>query len=587
VKVLPIAVAAVVLSACGPVERPDRPVPIPQPHPQALQEAATAFHTLRDAFLGWYYEAHPVRASELGVRAHDSAMPGMDRASVQRRVDALLDWQAQLGRIPARLMRDGDRFDHAVLDFGIRGELLELEEIRRWVTDPRTYTELIARGLSSVADQPYETPSASAAAMRGRLDASPAVLEAARANLRTPPRAWTERALEHGAQLLEYVERELPAHLADGLAGDREGVEAARQRLVLALRDHLRWLESDLLPVSTGEYRLGRYLFARQLLYNEHVGLTLEELDRLNEENIAEYQERIRRTAAEIDPGRSARAVMDALSRSQLTAGGAAPAARAVMLEARDWVIASELVSVPSSAVPVVRESPAFARHERASLTLAGRLDIPGAGAFYNVTPPMPEWLLPAETLHETFPGRYLYEQHARAGAHALRRVFVPRSVVDGWSQYGEQAMMDEGFRAGDPAARLGQLRRALDAHVRWYAALHLHAFNRPEPQVIGRMMELMQVDEVGAQQELARAGHEIDLLAPAFGRVQIMELRRIYEERAREREGEFSLREFHDRLLALSLPLPLAAEALMPTPSQRPAAHGVRPTRGVQRVDW
>jgi uncharacterized protein (DUF885 family) len=589
VKVLPTAVAVLLVSACGPVERPDRPVPIQEPSPQALQESATAFHTLRDAFLEWYYEAHPVRASELGVRAHDARMPGMDRASVQRRIDALLDWQAQLRQIPARLMRDDDRYDHAVLDFGVRGELLELEEIRRWASDPWRYTDLIARGLSTVADHAYDAPSSRATSLRGRLEAAPAVLAAARSNLRTPPGPWTQRALEHGAQLLEYVETELPDQLAGGTVGAGEwgGVEEARQGLVAALREHLRWLESDLLPVSTGEYRLGRYLFARQLLYNEHVSLTLEELDRLNEENIAAYQERIRRTAAEIDPARSVRAVMDSLTREQGSPQGVVPAARAVMMEARDWVIASNLVSISDAAVPGVRESPAFARHERASLTVAGAMDGRDGGAFFNVTPPMPEWLLAAATLHETFPGRYLYEQRARAGGHELRRVFVPRSVVEGWSQYGEQVMMDEGFRTDDPAARLGQLRRALDAHVRWYAALHLHAFNRPESQVIGRMVELMQIDEAGAQRELARAGHELDLLAPAFGRVQLLELRSVYEDRARDREGEFSLREFHDRLLELSLPLPLAAEALMPTPSQRPAAHRVRPNRGEQRVDW
>ena len=33
---------------------------------------------------------------------------------------------------------------------------------------------------------------------------------------------------------------------------------------------------------------------------------------------------------------------------------------------------------------------------------------------------------------------------------------------MEGWAHYVEQMMVDEGFGGGDPAVRLGQLRRAL-----------------------------------------------------------------------------------------------------------------------------
>jgi hypothetical protein len=600
VKVLPILAVVLAVVSCSPAERPEAPQPVQEASPQMIREAGTAFRTLRDGFVEWYLESNPVRASELGVTAHDARLPGMDRVSIQSRIDALLDWESQLRRIPIRLMREGDRFDYAVVEFGIRSELLELEEIRRWVVDPRGYTELIARGVSSVAEHRYAAPSERAGALSARLAGGPAVLAAARSNLRSPPRSWTELGIEHAALLLRYVEEELPVLLESeaGWAAVADRVEPARLGLAAALREHLAWLETELLPISTADFRLGRYLFARQLLYGEHVGVSIDELERLNEQNIALYQERLQRTATEIDPGRSVRAVLDSVARLQPAPEELVAAAGALVGEARSFVVSSNLVSVPAATLPTVRESPAYARQQRTSLSSPGPFAEPAAGAFFNVTPPSPDWPaeqrsrymrhfsqggLVAATLHETFPGRYLYEQHARAAADGLRQVFVPRSMVEGWAHYGEQVMLDEGFRAGDAGARLAQLRRALEAHARWYAALHLHAFNRPEAQVVERVMELAHLDEASARREVARVAHDPGAMAEAFGRVQILELRRAYEAFLGEREeSTFSLRQFHDRLLELSLPLPLAAEALMPPPAERTPGPRARPTRRV-----
>jgi uncharacterized protein (DUF885 family) len=578
---------ALMVAACGPAERRDVPVPVREPTQDMLRDARAELATLRGGFLEWYHEANPVRASQLGIRAYDAQLPGMDRGSIQRRIDALLDWQSQLRQIPLRLMREGDRFDHALLDFAIRSELLQLEETRRWVVDPGLYTELIALAVSTVAEHPDAATAERAEALRSRLSGSPAVLAAARANLRTPPRPWTELGIEHGSLLLEYLDVELPSHLAGdaGWESERERIEAARLDLVAALRAHLDWLRTELLPVSTGDYRLGRFLLVRHLLYNEHTGVSLEEMDRLNEQNVALYREGMERAAAEIDPARPPRAVLDSLARVEIPATEVVATARAMMQEARDWVVTADLVSVPTQTLPVVRETPLHARQQETRLSSRGPLGGVATGAFYEVTPePFSEGALLAATLHETFPGRYVHEQHARATPHDLRSTFLPRSLVAGWAHYAEQVSLDEGFRGGDPAVRVAQLRRALAAHARWYAALHLHGFNRPEAQVVERIGEMAYMDEAAARRVVSRVSYDPGAMAEAFGRVQILELRRAYEAHLEGSETPFTLREFHDRLLELSLPLPLATEALMPPPTT--VTEQGRAGR-VQRREW
>jgi uncharacterized protein (DUF885 family) len=587
VKVFVAGLVVLLVFACGPSERPDVPRPLEEPSPQMLRDAATAFGALRDGFVEWYLETHPVRASELGIREHDGRLPGMDRTSIQRRIDALLDWEAQLQRIPMRLMREGDRLDYAVLEYGIRAELLDLEEIRRWVLNPGEYTGAIAGGITTVAEQRYAPPAERAAALRSRLEAAPELLAAARSNLRGPPAAWVESGIVHGRLLLRYVEEELPGILAaePGWDASLAVVEPARLALADSLRVHVAWLERDLLPGATGQFRLGRYLFARELLYGDHVVLSMEELARLNEEELSGLEEQVAAVAAEIDRGRGARAVMDSLWRSRPDPAVLVLDARRDMEAARDWLVRTNVVSLPESAVPLVREAPSYARQEPASLTSPGPLGASTDGAFYNIAPPQADWpearrhahmaafhagALTALTLHHTYPGRYLHEQHARAAPNPLRQIFLPRSLTGGWALYAGEMALEHGFQEGDLVVRAAQLRRSLVAQARWYAALQVHVMGRSPEAVVERVMELAFLDQEAAAQEVTRATLDPGSLTEGYGQIRIRQLRQAYEEFTTARDQEFSLREFHDRFLEQSLPLVLAAEALMPSPAQR-----------------
>ncbi|NIT68289.1 MAG: DUF885 family protein, partial [Gemmatimonadetes bacterium] len=389
-------------TACGPSQssqpRARRPGPgAVEPSQQMLDDAARDFVTVRDGFLEWYLESYPVRASELGIHAHDDRLPALDRAAVQRRIDDLLDWLSDLEQVPFVLMREENRYDYAVLEYALRAELLDLEELRSWANEPAVYTRTIAGAIASVAEREYAPLDERLEALRNRMQAAVTTLEAARENLTSPPALWTELAVEDARGLVHYLDATLPGILAAqgaGAAGTAEnaGVEPARQRLVAALGEHVDWLERDLLPRSTGTYRLGRYLFQRKLLYEEHVTLAVEELEQINDEAIAEYQDRVEQVAAEIDSDRSAREVMDSITHLYPDPAELIPTAREMMEEVRVWVETSGVVTLPDAGSPTVRESPAYARGAFAFLDAPGPFESPALEAFYNLTNVLPEW---------------------------------------------------------------------------------------------------------------------------------------------------------------------------------------------------
>ncbi|MBW3552075.1 MAG: DUF885 domain-containing protein [Gemmatimonadetes bacterium] len=587
-RLLP-ALGTLLVAACGAPPEPRTPMgrlddDVTRPTPEQVQRTVQRFATMESAFLDWYYEAYPVRATRLGLHDGDGDLPSHDRAAIQRRIDDFLDWLRQLEAVPGELLEDDRRLDQRVLEFAVRSELLSLEEIRPWAKDPRHYTALIADGVASLAGRDYAPVAQRAAAMASRMRQALRLLEAARTNLRSPPRLWTELAIADTRGLIGYLRDDLPSALA-AQGGGAAGVAALAQPtadILAALEAHVSWLESDLLPRSTGDYRLGEYLFQRKLLYDEHVNLGVIELERLNEQKIAEYREWIARVAAEIDPARTPREIMDSITRIHPSPQELLPTARVMMLDARDWVRESGLVTLPTDEVPEVVETPPYARGGFASMDAPGPFAEQGLEAYYSITNVDSSWTAEQQrqhltyfnypgllgvTVHETFPGHFVQLAHLRRVESRTRKTFVPRSLTEGWAHYAEQLVLDEGFREGDPAVRLGQLRRALQRHARWHAALQVHAFGATVDEVVPRFMEIAYFDEFPARREAIRATYDPTYLYYALGRMQILDLRDTYRESVEDRKQEFSLRDFHDRLLGLGLPLPLASEVLLNAP--------------------
>jgi hypothetical protein len=283
--------------------------------------------------------------------------------------------------------------------------------------------------------------------------------------------------------------------------------------------------------------------------------------------------------AAELDPDRPVQAILDSLSADGPAADQALESAAALMVGLRDWVAESGVVPLPDGDLPAVRPAPAWdADADIATLEPIGGLD--RGPAFLDLVVPVEGWseertrqhlarlatpYLLSAVAHAAYPGRYVQRLYEARVESELRRTFTPRAFEDGWAHYAEQLVQEAGFRGSDPALRLGQLRRALVRHARWYAALHLHAFDTPVEDVVERFQELTFLEEIPAQREVVRASYDPVYLADALGRLQIVELRRDYSTYLAEQGDTLSLPRFHEELLSLALPLPVAREVLIP----------------------
>lgn len=572
-----LALAGLAWPAAGPARAGGGAAPEPA-------DAGARYRAFATAYLQAYYERHPVRSTALGIHDHDGRLRDMRRAAIRRRTADLRRWLKDLNAIPREALSADEALDQQILDHAIRAELLELEEVRGWRRDPMQYNRLIADGIASLIDRDFAPLERRLPRLIERLEGIPAITAAARDNLRDVPRLWCELAVHSGEGTLKFLRGDVPLALeeqgfASLPASLRRRFRKAQARALERMERFVTWLREELLPRARGDFRLGPELFERKLRLEEHVALSVEELRRLNEEAIREYRSWIEGVASQIDPQRPAAEVIHEVASRYPSPDELIPAAERFVEQGRDFVARHEIVTLPTTRLPIVRPTPRYARSGFASMSTPGPFESVATEAYYNITNVDPDWSAEQQhehlsyfnypgllgiSVHEVMPGHFVQLLYRERIQSDVRKVFMPASLVEGWAHYAEQMMVDEGLGGGDPAVRVGQLRRALQRHARWYAGLEMHAFGASVDEACKRFEEIAFFAPFPARRETQRGSYNPTYLYYALGRMMILELREDYRRMLEARGEPFSLREFHDRLLGLGLPLPLARQVLL-----------------------
>ena len=70
------------------------------------------------------------------------------------------------------------------------------------------------------------------------------------------------------------------------------------------------WLKSDLLPKSTGDFRIGADNFAKKLQYDEMVDIPLDKLLEIGFADLHKNQQHFNQVAKELEPNKDPRTVL-------------------------------------------------------------------------------------------------------------------------------------------------------------------------------------------------------------------------------------------------------------------------------------
>jgi uncharacterized protein (DUF885 family) len=533
----------------------------------ALSLACASAQSLTDRFFDeYYFPYNPTSATSAGIHKYDDKLEDYSKKGVDARVAMLKKFEAEFAKLPADADRD-------LVFNNIRAALLDLETIRSWEKNPDLYSSGISGSAFTIMSRTFAPPDARMKSLIARERQMPQVLKDARANLRNPPKIYTEIAIEQLPGIVSFFENDVPLafkQVTDAkLLADFLETNAA---VIAALKDYEKFLHTQMLPKSNGDFRLGAENYAKKLAYEEMVDIPLDRLLQIGYDDLHANQKRFREIAATLDPKKTPQDVLTDLEKDHPAPGKLLDAFRAQIVTLRDFIVANKIITIPSPVLPILEETPPFER----ALTFAS-MDTPGPyetvakEAFFNVTLAEKDWkpervedfmrgfnrgTILSTAIHEAYPGHYVQFLWMQRVNSRVRKLIGANSNAEGWAHYCEQMILDEGFST-DPASdqakmRLGQLQDALLRDARYVVGIEMHTGKRTMEQGIEFFeKEGFQTHEV-ADRETKRGTSDPTYLYYTLGKLQILKLREDYR---KMKSGQYSLQEFHDAFMQQGFP--------------------------------
>ncbi len=528
----------------------------------AILAGAANSQALSDRFFDeYYFPFSPTTATYTGIHKYDAELEDYSKPHIAAQVVQLKQFEAAFAKLPGDADRD-------LLLSNIRASLLELETVRNWERNPDFYSSFITSSAFTLMSRQFAPPEERLRSLISRERKMPNVLAEARTNLENPPRIYTEVAIEQLPGMIRFFEKDVP--LAFDKVTDQKLLaefHTANQGVIAALEAYESFLKSDLLARSNGDFRLGAETYSKKLLYEEMVDLPLDRLLAIGYADLRANQEALRKTAAVIDPHKTPQAILAEMEKDHPPADKLLDSYRAVVVQLRDYITAHKIVTIPSQTLPILEETPPFMRALTfASMDTPGPYEMVAKEAFFNVTLPEKGWTpehveeflqghtrgtILSTAIHEAYPGHYVQFLRLQQVPSRVRKLLSANTFVEGWAHYCEQMMFDEGY-TNDPKLKLGQLQDALMRDARYIVGIEMHTGKMTFEQGVDFFVkEGYQTRDAGLR-ETKRGTSDPTYLYYTLGKLQIMKLREDYR---KQRGSQFSLQEFHDRLLSQGYP--------------------------------
>ena len=537
-----------------------------------------ALQTFFKRYLDERFALHPTEATALGDHRFDDKLDDLSPEALERSLKHLKQTRTELHKqIDWKKLPREAQVDFEIFDHDLETSIWLRENTKPFADNPRVYNEYISDSVFLLLAQsrlPKETNIANAIA---RMKQIPRIVAAAKQNLKNPPRVVTETATRQNKGSIGFYEKDIFQFV--GESPQLPALKAEAARVVPVLKDYQQFLEKEVLPRASGEWRIGKKKFSKKLKLVLDAGMSADEVLKDAEAEFTRVHNDMYVVArqlwsryftneplpvADAEGRRTTTArVLRAVAKEHGKPEELVADARATVDRIKGFIREKNILRLPEPDRCQIIEMPEFQRgNSVAYLNGAPALD-PDAPSMYAISPPANDWsakqtqslleeynrhMLQILTIHEAYPGHYVQLEYSARVPSLIRRVLGSGVYIEGWAVYTEQTMLDQGYGNGDLALRLNQLKFYLRAVCNSILDHKLHCSNMSDEDAMKLMVDGAFQSEEEARQKLIRAKQSSTQLSTYFvGRMAHVRLR---EKVQRELGDRFNLARYHEAVL-------------------------------------
>jgi uncharacterized protein (DUF885 family) len=548
---------------------------------EAKMSAESEFYERAEGLIGEILERNPVWATLAGEHRYDKSLADRSPEGLAADLRALKTALDIFGEMDTSGLGPDALIDHTLIVQILKSMVREQEKMQGFKRDPGQYVGEIMDGASILVMKEFAPLEDRLVSVRARLGQAERVLEEARTNLAAAdiPPVWLEVALEQTKQAPGLFLELLPRMAAKEAPALESDLRRTGKKVVEVLQDFTDFLENRIGPEARGDFAVGEDLFNELLRENHMVDYRADELLETGHRLFRETEEAMQSVAAEIDPDRSVKEILEEAKENHPTEEGLIAAYREAMESARRYVIEHEIATVPAGETLRLVETPVYLRPilPFAAYMPPGILEKKQEGMFLvtPVDPDAPEDIrrqqlrghnlakLPVTALHEAYPGHHLQLVWANRTESIPRRMgsFLSTLFIEGWAFYCEELMEELGY-ISEPTQRLGRLNDQLWRAARIILDVSIHTRGMSVEEAVAMLVDRCGLERSNALAEVRRyTGSPTQPQSYLMGKLAILDLVKDYR---REHPG-VSLKQMHDDILACgSLPPKLMRKRLI-----------------------
>jgi uncharacterized protein (DUF885 family) len=303
-------------------------------------------------FDDYYFKFNPTQGTAAGFHQYDNQLENYSRASLDKQVAVLKDFQKLVGKIDLQQLSAEQRVDQWLLLNDINARLLTLENIRPWEKNPDIYSSSITNSIFVIMARTFAPPEQRLKSVIAREKQVPAVFQAARQNLKNSPPIFVDVALEQIPGIISFFQKDVPEAFKE-VKNKALLVEfsASNQKVMDELKSYQEWLQKDLKPRAHGDFRIGAENYRRKLLYDEYIDIPLDRLLEIGMANLRLNQQAFKDTAAKIDPNKTAQQILEELEKDHPAPDKLLQTFRDTLGGLKDFLALHKIAGLPSTSV--------------------------------------------------------------------------------------------------------------------------------------------------------------------------------------------------------------------------------------------
>jgi uncharacterized protein (DUF885 family) len=553
-----------------------------------METNAPAFTAWLDDFFGAYYRYRPVNATFIGIHECDDRLPEYSEqgaSDILASVETLLQ---RLGRLPEEPLSEAEALDRKLAKGFLEIQQWEYTSDHFHRGNPSLYTGEAIFGLISLFLTPFAPLTQRVASAIARMEAVPALLAQAQANVRVAPPAWTERAIRECKGALAFLGDGVDQLISEGAIAD-PGFRRAADQAAQAFAAYQQYLETELLAHAVERYACGESAFDLMVRQGHFLEMDGDEIVRYAEAEMAEAEAYLNTHASEFGAA-TWQAALGQSADLHPTTQGYYERYTELWEACRATALAQELLTWPDFPIQYVPR-PAWARQAAPYLYFLfyrapAAFDRPPVHDYLvsPIEPSMPpdeqERLLRAHNdsviklnhvVHHGSIGHHVQNWHAYRAASRIGQVaavdcasriamFCGGTMAEGWACYATHLMGEVGFLTPLEVYAEYQSRLRMCARAIVDVRLHRGQFALEEATAFYEQ-------HAGMGHDAAYGEAVKNSMFPGAAVMYLLgtdRIKQLRQEMTKRWGSVFSLRRFHDKFLSYgSIPVALIAQEM------------------------